>query len=204
MTNDARTETVRTEARGRARQLAGLVFALGLTAAACGSDSDSLGVDTSDVSSEISDVLDGDTSGLDEQASQAGRELEAQLGQADLSTLYSAMDLIGFDRLDPEESFTFFAPNDSAFAAVDADQLASLMADPTQLGAILEDHLISETVMAGELTDGTITSEGGLELLIDLTGPVPTVNGIEIVETDLTVGNGVVHVIDGVLLGDSE
>ncbi len=186
-----------------ARRLLGPLAVLALLAAACGSDGDALDVDTSDVSSEISDVLDGDT-GVDEQASQAGRELEAQLGQADLSTLYSAMDLIGFDRLDPEETFTFFAPNDSAFAAVDADRLASLVAGPTQLGAILEDHLISETVMAGELTDGTITSEGGLELLIDLTGPVPTVNGIEIVETDLTVGNGVVHVIDGVLLGDSE
>ncbi len=205
MIDDALTPAPRgAEAKGRSgRQLAGLVLALGLTAAACGSESDALGVDTSDVSSEISSVLDGDTEAEDE-AMQAGSDLRDQIGEADLTTLYSAMDLVGFDRLETDEPFTFFAPNDSAFAAIDADQLSALMADPTSLVSILEDHMVDGTVMSGDLADGTITSEGGLDLVIDTSGSAPTVNGIEIVKTDVSLGDGVIHVIDGVLLRETE
>ncbi len=58
--------------------------------------------------------------------------------------------------------------------------------------------------MASDLTDGaTVTSNGGLELTFDLSGDQPTVNGIPIVRTDVSVDDrGVVHVIDGLLLDE--
>ncbi len=185
----------------RSSKFVALLFAFAIAAASCGSDTDALGADAESAASAVDDV---DTSDLEDSAMQAGRDLQDRLGEADLSTLYSAMDLVGFDRLETDEPFTFFAPNDSGFAALDADQLAALMADPASLSSILEDHLVTETLMGGDLVDGTLMSDGGLELEIDTSGPVATVNGIEIVKTDLTVNNGVVHVIDGALVSDFE
>ncbi len=187
------------------RPLLGLLCAVALVAAACGSDSSTLAADAENAASDVSAAAgDVDTSDLEAEAMQAGSNLQAELDEADLTTLYSAMNLVGFDNLEREEPFTFFAPNDSAFAAIDADQLSALLADPATLATILQDHLVTEELMAGDLTDGTLMSDGGLELVIDTSGPVPTVNGIEIVRTDLTVGNGVVHVIDGVLLRETK
>ena len=192
----------RQELAGQSRTRAvALTIGLTLAVAACGSDAASLGDDAEGAASDVSEAVESSDV---ESAMQAGSDLQEQLGETDLSTLYSAMDLVGFDRLDTDEPFTFFAPNDSGFAALDADQLAALMADPASLGSILEDHLVTDTLMSGDLVDGTIMSEGGLDLVIDTSGPVPTVNGIEIVKTDLTVNNGVVHVIDGALLRESE
>ncbi len=178
------------------RSLVVPLIGLSLVLAACGSDDDTSLEETATSIAEEADAAAEDV----EDAVESG-DLQTQLGEDDLATLFSAMDAAGFDDIAQAEAFTFFAPNDSAFSQIDADTLADLLADPEQLREVLRDHLLDEVVEAGELSDGaTVTSTGGLELTFDLSGDTPTVNGIEIVRTDLMVDGGVVHVIDGVLL----
>jgi uncharacterized surface protein with fasciclin (FAS1) repeats len=176
-----------------------LVFAL----SACGSsDADEAEATAESIveSDDAAAVVDEAADTADE-ALASGSDLRAQLDDDSLSTLFSALDAAGFTDIAEAESFTFFAPNDGAFSQLDADTLADLLANPEDLRAILRDHLLESVVMAGDLTDGaTATTTGGLELTFDLSDDVPTVNGIPIVRTDLTVDGGVVHVIDGLLL----
>lgn len=128
--------------------------------------------------------------------------LREAVGDDELTLLFEALDLVGFDDIAEAERFTFFAPNDGAFAAVDGDLLAELLADSDALTGLLRNHLLDDVVLAADIpADGTVTTTGGLELTFDLSGDRPTVNGIAIVRTDVMVDDrGVVHVIDGLLL----
>lgn len=151
--------------------------------------------DAADAADEAADTVDAA-----EGATMA--DLEAAVGDEELATLFDVLDAAGFDDIAEAESFTFFAPNDGAFDAVDADLLGELLADPDALRDVLRDHLLDQVVLAADIpADGSVTTTGGLELTFDLSGDQPTVNGIPIVETDVTVDDrGVIHVIDGLLL----
>ncbi|NNF56211.1 MAG: fasciclin domain-containing protein [Acidimicrobiales bacterium] len=181
---------------------------LAMSLAACGSTEEAVDdatgtassvVEEVDAGEEMSDAGDEMTD-LSEQLTAA--DLEAAIGDADVSTLFTVLGIAGFDDVADADAFTLFAPNDSAFAALDQELLTELLADPDRLRDILQDHLLDEVVMAGDLpSEGTVTANGGLELQFDLSGDQPTVNGIPILRTDVTVGDrGVVHVIDGLLL----
>lgn len=104
--------------------------------------------------------------------------------------------------LSGEGTFTVFAPTDAAFAAVDAELLEALLADPTNLLAdILLYHVAPITALAGELTDGQlVTTVNGEDVTITLDGGNVLVNGALVTVADLIADNGVVHVIDAVLL----
>lgn len=176
-------------------------FALFL--AACGSDTNGASEAIDDAITEVSEqVADADV--MDAEISDAGQQLQAQINEADLSTIYTAMDLVGFDEINTDQPFTFFAPNDSAFAAMNPDEMSALLAEPEELRQVLSNHYLDSTVMADDLASTpSATSTGGLELVFDTSGEIPTVNGIEIVRTDITVQNGVIHIIDGVLSSDN-
>lgn len=171
-----------------------LVLLAALLAAACGG-------------SAIADDVTASSQDLSQADPETVRKLADQLaeraGDEELSTIYSALDLVGFDEVAESGEFTFFAPDDSAFSELDADRLAAILADPSQLQALLENHVLDSTILAGDLEPGTVTAVGGLPLDIAVDGGTPTVNGAEIVRSDIMVDGGVVHVIDGVL-GDSE
>lgn len=122
---------------------------------------------------------------------------------ADHNTLEAAIiaaELAGV--LSGEGTFTVFAPTDAAFAAVDAELLEALLADPTNLLAdILLYHVAPITALAGELTDGQlVTTVNGEDVTITLDGGNVLVNGALVTVADLVADNGVVHVIDAVLL----
>ncbi|MFT4770615.1 MAG: putative surface protein with fasciclin (FAS1) repeats [Cryomorphaceae bacterium] len=104
--------------------------------------------------------------------------------------------------LSGEGTFTVFAPTDAAFAALDAELLEALLADPTNLLAdILLYHVAPITALAGELTDGQlVTTVNGEDVTITLDGDNVLVNGALVTVADLEADNGVVHVIDAVLL----
>ncbi len=187
------------------RSTTAALLSLALLLAACGSDASDAAEAIDDAASEVSDqVENADTEAVADDISDAGQQLQDQIGEADLTTLYTAMDLVGFDEIRTADAFTFFAPNDSAFSALDADDMADLLADPGELRQVLSNHYLDSTVMAADLADTpSATSTGGLELVFDTSGETPTVNGIEIVRSDITVDNGVIHVIDGVLMSES-
>ncbi|MCZ4407777.1 fasciclin domain-containing protein [Cryomorphaceae bacterium 1068] len=104
--------------------------------------------------------------------------------------------------LSGEGTFTVFAPTDDAFAALDPVLLEALLADPTNLLAdILLYHVAPITALSGDLTDGQmVTTVNGEDVTITLDGDDVLVNGALVTVADLEADNGVVHVINAVLL----
>lgn len=189
---------------------AAAVVTLSLTLlAGCGSSDEAL----TDAESSASSVLDDGAisnqeadvavdAATDAAEGTSIEDLRTAVGDDELVTLFTALEVAGFDDIAEAENFTFFAPNDGAFAAIDTELLGELLADPEQLRDILQDHLVDAQIFAADIpADGTVTTTGGLELIFDLSGDQPTVNGIPIERTDVTVDDrGVIHVIDGLLL----
>lgn len=130
---------------------------------------------------------------------------EIAAGAGDFETLLTAAGLAGLDGTlaDCEAGpFTVFAPTDDAFGAVPEDVLNAALADPDGLlTTVLTYHVVPGVVLAEDVVgiDSAATLQGE-EIAVDDT----VLNGsINIVATDLTACNGVVHVIDGVLLPPS-
>lgn len=121
----------------------------------------------------------------------------------ELSTLAAAIaagDLAS--TLEGAGPFTIFAPTNSAFAAIDEAMLGRLLAEENRalLQKVLTYHVLSGEVFSTDLTDGAdVATVEGSTVRIDLDSGA-TVNGIAIVTTDIQVENGVIHVIEGVLL----
>lgn len=96
--------------------------------------------------------------------------------------------------------FTVFAPTDAAFAKLPPGTLESLLANPAELKQILLTHVVAGEYRATQvLGAGTLKAVNGQELTITATDG-PRVNGVAIVATDIGARNGVIHVIDAVLL----
>src|SRR6056297_2634675 len=124
-------------------------------------------------------------------------------GNGDFSTLVAAVkaaDLV--ETLKSDGPFTVFAPTDDAFAALPKGTVASLLepANKDKLTAILTYHVVPGKVMSGDLSDGMMaaTVQGG-EVTIGTEGGV-TVDGANVVQADIEASNGVIHVIDGVIM----
>jgi uncharacterized surface protein with fasciclin (FAS1) repeats len=106
------------------------------------------------------------------------------------------------DDLSGTGPFTVFAPTDAAFAALPAGVVDALLLDPTgDLAQILLYHVASGSVLSTDLSDGQIvTTLQGQTVTIDITGGNVFVNNAQVIVADLLAENGVVHVIDAVLL----
>ena len=99
--------------------------------------------------------------------------------------------------------FTVFAPTDEAFAKLPAGTVQALLADIPKLTAILTYHVVAGTVMAADLVkmDGqSAKTVNGASLNISTTGGVELNSSTSVVQTDIACTNGVIHVIDSVLL----
>ncbi len=119
------------------------------------------------------------------------------------NTLETAVLAAGLETtLTGDGPFTLFAPTDAAFAAVDPTTLNALLADPQgSLTQVLLYHAISGEVLAGSLVDELrAETVQGDSLEFNIEPGVAQVNGNNIIITDIQVGNGVIHVIDGVLI----
>ncbi|EAQ08121.1 Beta-Ig-H3/Fasciclin [Yoonia vestfoldensis SKA53] len=117
------------------------------------------------------------------------------------TTLVAAVEAAGLvETLKSEGPFTVFAPTDEAFAALPAGTVEGLLADPEALAAILTYHVVAGKVMSTDLSDGmTATTVNGADITIGTTNGV-TVNGANVVTADIEASNGVIHVIDAVIL----
>lgn len=106
------------------------------------------------------------------------------------------------DALNGNGPFTIFAPTDAAFEALFSTLGISGIADLTaeQLTPILTYHVVSGNVLSTQLSEGTVPTLNGEALSVSLS-PAPEINGTaNIVATDVQASNGVIHVIDSVLL----
>jgi transforming growth factor-beta-induced protein len=130
--------------------------------------------------------------------------VETASANSDFSTLVTAVTAAGLaSTLQGEGPFTVFAPTNEAFAKLPAGTLDALLADPTALAEVLTYHVVSGRVYARDL-DGVVSTEtvAGYPVLFDLSMGAK-VNSSNIVATDILTTNGVIHVIDEVLLPPS-
>ena len=110
-----------------------------------------------------------------------------------------AADLV--DALKGAGPFTVFAPTEDAFAALPEDTLESLLADPAALANILLYHVVPGKVMAAGVTDGlTAETLQGSTVSFTVADGAVKINDANIVTTDIEASNGVIHVIDAVIL----
>lgn len=119
----------------------------------------------------------------------------------DFSLLAEAVTQAGLaDALDGEDELTVFAPTDAAFQAL-LDDLGVDLADidDAELADILTYHALEGEVPSGDVSPGVVTSLDGRVLLIDDEDGL-AVNGSSIVDTDIEASNGVIHVIDEVIV----
>lgn len=128
----------------------------------------------------------------------------ADAGQ--FTTLVSAVEAAGLvETLKGEGPFTVFAPTDEAFSAL-GDTVDELLQPENEerLTNILTYHVVPGKVMSSDLEDGmTAETVAGPELSFSV-GDAVTVNGATVVSADVEASNGVIHVIDEVLIPEGE
>ena len=166
-----------------------VAIAAALTLAACGSDDeaseDTVAEDT--VAEEV--VVDGDI-------------VAVASGNPDFSTLVAALSAAGLvETLQGEGPFTVFAPTDAAFAALPEGLLAKLLLPENiaVLTAILTYHVVPGMVMSTDVTAGDVATVEGSTIAITTDMGV-MVNGANVVAVDVAASNGVIHVIDAVIV----
>lgn len=122
---------------------------------------------------------------------------------ADFSTLTTALRLTGLDAaLASGGPFTVFAPTDAAFAKLPAGTLNSLIANPSQLADVLRYHVVSGQVLSTQLSNGQVapTLLAGRSLTVTLASGGVRINASNVTAADVRAVNGVIHVIDTVLV----
>ena len=121
----------------------------------------------------------------------------------DFTTLVAAVQAAGLvETLQGEGPFTVFAPTDEAFAALPEGTLDSLLADPAALAEILTYHVVSGKVLAADVVglDSATTVQVD-DISIEVVDGGVVLNGSSnVIATDVEASNGVVHVIDSVIL----
>lgn len=129
--------------------------------------------------------------------------VDTAVGAGNFTTLVAAVEAAGLvETLKGEGPFTVFAPTDAAFAALPAGTVEDLLKpeNKDKLVAILTYHVVPGKVMSTDLSEGlkAATVQGG-EVTITLEGGAK-VNGATISTADIEASNGVIHVIDAVIL----
>jgi len=118
------------------------------------------------------------------------------------TSLVLAVEAAGLvETLKGEGPFTVFAPTDEAFAAVPEDVLNDLLADTEALTAVLTYHVVPGKVMAADVVsmESAETVQGQSVTISTMYGNV-MIDGATVVQTDIEASNGVIHVIDAVLM----
>ena len=131
---------------------------------------------------------------------QAKDIVDTAVAAGDFKTLAVALERAGLiDTLKGKGPFTVFAPTDAAFAKVPKKDLDALLADKSKLASVLTYHVVPGTVMARDVKAGKVKTVQGSDLTLSTSDGVK-VDGANVVKTDIVADNGVIHVIDSVVL----
>ena len=171
------------------KQIVAIAVASVLMLSACGSDD----------SSSDTTVPAVDTT---EMTMEPGTVVSVAQGNEDFSTLVAALTAAELvDALSGEGPFTVFAPTNAAFAALPAGLLEKLLLPENKdvLVKILTYHVVPAKVMAADVAAGDVTSVEGSTFAISTDGGVK-VNAANVTATDIAASNGVIHVIDAVIV----
>ncbi len=114
-----------------------------------------------------------------------------------LAAALQAADLV--DTLKGSGPFTVFAPTDAAFAKIPKQDLDALLADKAKLSAVLTYHVVPGKVMSKDVKAGMVKTVEGSSLTVSTMGGVK-VDNANVTAVDIVADNGVIHVIDTVVL----
>jgi uncharacterized surface protein with fasciclin (FAS1) repeats len=159
------------------------------------------------IDSVILPAAEGEAAPAEEEAMEAEKDIvDTAVAAGSFGTLVAAVEAAGLvDALKAEGPFTVFAPSDEAFAKLPAGTVEGLLADPEALSKVLLYHVISGKVMAADVTDGLAaeTLQGSPVNFSVADGKV-MINDAVVSATDVEASNGVIHVIDSVILPPQE
>lgn len=126
--------------------------------------------------------------------------VDTAVSAGSFNTLVTAVKAAGLvDTLKGKGPFTVFAPTDEAFAKIPKAQLDALLKDKAKLSAVLTYHVVPGAVMAKDVKAGSVKTVQGSALTVKTDGGV-MVDGAKVVKTDIKADNGVIHVIDSVIM----
>lgn len=177
------------------RQLV-LVAAFGLVLAACAGDSED--TTTTVAEATTTTIAETDTTEMMEEMDIIATAESA----GGFTTLLAAVEAAGLtETLQGEGPFTVFAPTDDAFAALPEGTVEGLLEDPDALSNILLYHVVSGEVTAEQVMGMEMaTTVQGSDVSITIDGEAVFVNDAQVTMTDIQTSNGVIHVIDAVLM----
>lgn len=116
------------------------------------------------------------------------------------NTLAAALQAAGLvETLKGKGPYTVFAPTDAAFAKIPKAQLDALLADKAKLTAVLTYHVVPGAVMSKDVKAGMVKTVQGSSLTVSTMGGVK-INNANVTAVDIVADNGVIHVIDTVVL----
>jgi uncharacterized surface protein with fasciclin (FAS1) repeats len=126
--------------------------------------------------------------------------VETAVAAGKFTTLVKLVKAAGLvETLQSKGPFTVFAPTDEAFAKLPKETVDSLMADKEALRKVLLYHVVPAKVMAADVKAGEVATAEGGKATLKTEGGV-TIDGAKVIKTDIVCTNGVIHVIDAVIL----
>jgi uncharacterized surface protein with fasciclin (FAS1) repeats len=187
--------------RTRTSAIAGIAIAGALLLGACSSDSDTSTENTTTTQAPTTgDTMKDKTDGT---MMEEKTIVDIAAGNDDFSTLVDLVTAAGLaETLSGEGPFTVFAPTNEAFAKLPAETVAELTKpeNKEQLAAVLTYHVVSGKVMAADVKPGEVETVNGAKITIAVDGGDVMVNESKVTATDIKASNGVIHVIDTVLI----
>ena len=195
----------------RFARLAAGIAAVSLLAAACGDDSDDADTEPTVAPVEATTAPTEAPPTTEAEMMEEADIVDTAIAAGEFTTLVAAVQAAGLEEtLRGEGPFTVFAPTDDAFAALPEGTVETLLEDPTgDLAAILTYHVVAGEVMAADVVglDGQdVTTVNGATFTVNVAddGSVSLTdaagNDVAVVTTDIETSNGVIHVIDAVLM----
>jgi len=127
--------------------------------------------------------------------------VDTAVAAGSFKTLVTAVKAAGLvDTLKGPGPFTVFAPTDEAFAKIPKDKLEALLKDKAALTKVLTYHVVAGKVMAADVKAGPVKTVEGGALNVSIAGGKVKVDNANVVKTDIVTDNGVIHVIDSVIM----
>lgn len=196
---------------------AAVALSTALVLAACSDDSSTTEAGTTEVTTvetTTTETAPASAEATTSTVAASGDIVDTAVEAGNFSTLVSAVQAAGLEEtLRGDGPFTVFSPTDEAFAALPEGTLDELLAEPEgALTDILTYHVIPSEVLAADVLtmDGqTVQTVQGAELTINVDGDKVSLtdaagNTVNVTKTDIATTNGVIHVIDGVLMPTAE
>lgn len=127
--------------------------------------------------------------------------VDTAIAAGSFNTLVTAVQAAGLvETLKGPGPFTVFAPTDAAFAKIPQETLNGLLNDRAALTSVLTYHVVAGRVMAADVRAGQVPTVQGSSITVTTSGGNVQVNGANVVQTDIVTNNGVIHVIDAVIM----